>query len=49
MRKIKKIKKLLCCVFALALLLFGLSGCNTWAGVGQDIQRGGEAIEDLAQ
>ncbi len=43
-----KLTRILCCIFALALLLLGLSGCNTWAGLGKDIQRAGEAIEDSA-
>jgi predicted small secreted protein len=36
-----------------ALLLMGctlgLIGCNTISGAGQDIQKGGEAIEDSAE
>jgi len=33
----------------LALTFAGaMSGCNTMEGAGQDIQRGGEAIEDSA-
>ena len=33
----------------LALAYAGtMSGCNTMEGAGQDIQRGGEAIEDSA-
>jgi predicted small secreted protein len=38
------------------LIMFGmfgtlgtLSGCNTVAGAGKDVQRGGEAIQDTAQ
>ena len=27
---------------------FGSSGCNTFRGVGKDIQKGGEVIEDAA-
>ena len=42
-----KLRHLLCCIFVLSLLL-SLSGCNTWAGFGKDIQRSGEAIEDSA-
>lgn len=30
-------------------LLFSLAACNTVEGVGEDVQRGGEAIEDAAQ
>lgn len=39
--------------FFLACLALGatsvLTGCNTFEGAGQDIQNGGEAIEDAAQ
>jgi len=37
---------------ALALILaslYVLAGCNTIAGAGQDIQKGGEKIEDAAK
>ena len=39
---------------ALALIvsiaaLFALGGCNTIAGAGKDIQKGGEKIEDAAK
>ncbi len=30
---------------ALLIAVFHLSACNTWAGFGKDLQRGGEAIE----
>lgn len=29
----------------LLIAVFHLSACNTWAGFGRDLQRGGEAIE----
>lgn len=29
--------------------LLALGGCNTMAGAGQDIQKGGEKIEDAAK
>ena len=33
----------------LALLFLGaLSGCNTVSGVGQDVQEGGQVLEDAA-
>lgn len=36
-------------VVAMGLALFGLtSSCNTMAGVGQDVEQTGEAIEDAA-
>lgn len=40
-------KKTLTVLVALYMTLF-LSGCNTVEGVGKDIQKGGEAIEDAA-
>ncbi|WP_417580978.1 entericidin A/B family lipoprotein [Nitrincola sp.] len=36
-------------VFLLLLAAFVLSGCNTVEGVGKDVQRGGEALEDAAK
>jgi predicted small secreted protein len=30
------------------LIMSGISGCGTVAGVGKDIQKGGKAIEDAA-
>ncbi|MES2879488.1 MAG: entericidin A/B family lipoprotein [Pseudomonadota bacterium] len=30
-------------------LVFALSGCNTVKGVGQDLQKAGEKIEDAAK
>lgn len=30
-------------------LAFALSGCNTVKGVGQDLQKAGEKIEDVAK
>ena len=35
-------------VFILALVAGVLAGCNTVQGIGQDIQRGGAAIEKAA-
>lgn len=32
-------------VVALALLALVLAGCNTVAGIGKDIEKGGEAIQ----
>ncbi len=31
------------------VLLFGVAGCNTMEGAGEDIERGGEAIQEGAQ
>ncbi len=37
-------------VALLALVSFGfLAGCNTMAGVGRDMERGGEKIQEKAQ
>lgn len=36
-------------VLLLLLTGFGLSACNTMQGVGRDVQRSGEAIEDTAR
>ncbi len=33
----------------LALLAFTLSGCNTVQGIGQDVQRAGNALERAAR
>lgn len=38
---------------AIALILTSLglllAGCNTMAGIGQDVQRGGQVLEDAAK
>ncbi|HET9404901.1 MAG TPA: entericidin A/B family lipoprotein [Burkholderiales bacterium] len=37
-------------VALLALLMFGaLSGCNTMQGLGKDIERGGEKLQNSAK
>jgi predicted small secreted protein len=36
-------------VFAIAAVVVFLSGCNTIAGIGKDVQRAGEAVEDVAK
>ena len=36
-------------LLAFVALAFGLAGCNTVKGAGQDIQRAGTAIEDAAK
>lgn len=43
---IKHIKTL--SLLAFATLSLGLTACNTISGAGQDIERGGEAIQDAA-
>ena len=40
-------KKIISIVCVLAMSI-GLSACNTFKGVGQDVQRGGEKIQDAA-
>ena len=35
--------------FAAAAFLFALAGCNTVRGVGQDIQKAGEKIEEVGK
>jgi len=42
----KKIAALLAITFAFAV---PLAGCNTVQGAGQDIQKGGEKMEDAAK
>ena len=39
-------KRTLCAVF---VALWLLAGCNTFEGLGKDIQKGGEAIEGAAK
>jgi predicted small secreted protein len=34
---------------AILLALMGLAGCNTVEGVGKDIERGGEQLQDSAE
>lgn len=41
-------KKILATLMVVGLV-GALTGCNTFAGAGQDIQRGGEAIEGAAR
>ena len=36
-------------LFALAAVVVFLNGCNTVAGVGQDVQKAGEVVEDAAK
>ena len=42
-------KKIMLLVAASFTLSFALSGCNTVKGVGQDLQKAGERIEDVAR
>ncbi len=42
------VKKIMAVLMVVGLAA-GLAGCNTFAGAGKDIQRGGEAVEDAAR
>jgi len=42
-------KKSAIALIATLATLFALGGCNTIAGAGKDIQKGGEKIEDAAK
>jgi len=35
--------------FFMACVFVALAGCNTVAGAGKDIERGGEKVQDAAQ
>lgn len=41
--------KNLCKVMLAMAVVFSITACNTMAGAGQDIQKGGEVIEDAAK
>lgn len=41
--------KFVALIAALFFSVFALSACNTVEGVGQDIEAGGDAIEDAAE
>jgi entericidin B len=45
------VRKILAVLMALAMIgpLSALSGCNTVAGAGKDIERGGEKVQDGAR
>jgi predicted small secreted protein len=36
-------------IVALVLLGIALAGCNTMAGMGRDVERGGEKLQDEAR
>lgn len=36
-------------LFAMLMTALVLAGCNTMAGVGKDIERGGEKLQDKAE
>jgi predicted small secreted protein len=43
------IKKLVIALFAAALLVAGMTACNTVEGAGEDIESAGEAIQDSTE
>jgi entericidin B len=47
-RKEKNMSKL-ATIFAILAMSLGLSACNTMKGMGQDIERGGEKVQESAQ
>lgn len=44
----KKLTKIFCLGFVLIALALTASGCNTVEGMGEDIEAGGDNIEDMA-
>ena len=42
-------KKMMVVLFVLALVAFNLAACNTVHGVGQDVEKAGEAIKKSTQ
>jgi len=48
-REMKKMAAILSLFGAVTLLMVGIQGCNTVKGMGQDIKRGGEIIEETAK
>lgn len=43
-----QMKKLLSISFILLMTAGALTGCNTIAGAGKDVQEGGQAVQDAA-
>ena len=41
--------KKLVALLSLVIVTFGATGCNTMKGVGKDVERGGEKVQDAAQ
>lgn len=41
-------KKVIALSFALLMTAGALAGCNTIQGAGEDVERGGEAVQDAA-
>lgn len=46
--KMKKIASILFLTVVILVSLFAIAGCNTFEGFGKDIERSGEAIQDVA-
>ena len=42
-------KKIMLLIATSLIVSYALSGCNTVKGVGQDLQKAGERIEDVAK
>ncbi|WP_447527743.1 MULTISPECIES: entericidin A/B family lipoprotein [unclassified Vreelandella] len=42
-------KKLIAMSFILLVSAATLAGCNTMSGAGQDVQAGGQAVQDAAE
>jgi predicted small secreted protein len=36
-------------ILSLSLFVLGLTGCNTVQGIGQDVQKGGEKVQEVAK
>jgi predicted small secreted protein len=47
--KENEMKKTVAAVLATLVAALALAGCNTMAGVGKDIEKGGEAIQGAAK
>lgn len=43
-----KLKKLTA-LFALSMILLGLTGCNTIQGIGKDVKKAGEVVESAGK
>lgn len=41
--------KKLISVFGMMAIVLGITACNTMRGMGQDVQRGGEKLENAAE
>jgi predicted small secreted protein len=44
----KFIQRILSCLAVLGMMSMFLAGCNTMEGMGEDIEKGGESIQDAA-